>query len=214
MMPSACLYLSAGIPRSGSTWLFNALRRILNKRFSTYSVWIDDYDENAAKKYEAELIKVHNSNPGLAARAVKIFTTHRDLRDIALSTLDMGWISRDEEIIACARFARLCHEYWQPRSALDVAYRDIVQRPLFVIENLGSALEIEMSQAAAADLATELATLEGNKDSCCAYDKTTLMHVNHRHAGKLERFVYEMPQELQDAILNENRAWLARMGYL
>jgi hypothetical protein len=40
------------------------------------------------------------------------------------------------------------------------------------------------------------------------------MHVNHRHAGKLERFVYEMPQELQDAILNENRAWLARMGYL
>lgn len=63
--------LIAGMPRSGSTWAFNAARLILNIQYKkVHAVWCDDFIDT--DQSEAQLIKIHNPSEGNKFKPNKI----------------------------------------------------------------------------------------------------------------------------------------------
>ena len=87
----ASLILCAGIPRSGSTWLYNAARMLASHPargdHPVYGAWIEHYDpSNPARVH---VVKVHEPDEKLAWRASAVLTSRRDLR-----TLRRLWIDR------------------------------------------------------------------------------------------------------------------------
>jgi len=72
------LILSSGMPRSGSTLLYNILRLCLEKKHGAELVsgWLDDFDN--LPKGRVYLLKTHNTNLYYALRSQYVFYTYRD----------------------------------------------------------------------------------------------------------------------------------------
>ena len=81
------LILSAGMPRSASTWMYNADRLIFaNKPQTQYNFgcgWVDVLKEIPSKPLM--LIKIHDYVEELASQAAIILYSYRDIRDAIAS---------------------------------------------------------------------------------------------------------------------------------
>eukprot|EP00877_Chromochloris_zofingiensis_P010614 jgi/Chrzof1/5806/Cz16g16160.t1 len=94
------LIVAAGPERSGSTWLFNAIR-LLHKhaQIPLDSYWIHHLNDDkltargvGSSKHHTVLVKTHHwSDDWSLQRANHIFTTHRDLRQVLASYRRMHW---------------------------------------------------------------------------------------------------------------------------
>ena len=82
------IILSAGMPRSGSTWLYNAARLLLISSSSVgnnlSSGWIEDL--GTLSKKEVMLIKIHDLPKFLSKKSQIILYSYRDLRDALASS--------------------------------------------------------------------------------------------------------------------------------
>ena len=86
--------MCAGLSRSGSTWQYNALRAALGEalrragsaervRFA-HGHSVAEVEECLAHTYC--VVKVHEMLPDVLVRVHAVFLTHRDLRDVLLSS--------------------------------------------------------------------------------------------------------------------------------
>jgi hypothetical protein len=199
------IILSAGLPRSGSTWLFNALRLLMVEDGKPFkSGWCDDLDLTSQ---EDLLVKVHGVRVDLAERASFIATCHRDLRDIAQSLLGMGWC-KEENIVGLIGNIRRDHEYWSPISKVNFNYKDIISDPERCLIELSGAIQIKTDIRSTLKKIMDLAVPD-------TYDKEgTLLHPGHRQDGRPGRWREQLPEDLANQIEMENRDWLVRFGYL
>ena len=85
--------LVVGLSRSGSTWQFNALRELLRRKTgaepATAHADGDSEAFDACLSTPPCLLKTHGFVPRLLSRVDLIFTSHRDLRDVLLSSMQM-----------------------------------------------------------------------------------------------------------------------------
>ena len=81
------LIVSAGMPRSGSTLLFNILREILVTKWDSRLVSGSEKDFMSLPKGSAYLIKTHVLSQCYRWRAEYSFFTYRDVRVAAVSSL-------------------------------------------------------------------------------------------------------------------------------
>src|SRR5262245_49638153 len=80
------IYVCAGMYRSGSTWLYNAVRLILAKAEvpGLAAGWIAEKD--TLLKHKNPVVKTHAFDADLAAcETAVVLTSHRDLRDVLAS---------------------------------------------------------------------------------------------------------------------------------
>ena len=161
----ARLTLAAGMPRSGSTWLYNALRLLLDSP-DLVAGWIDDIADSDA---ESILIKLHEPSE-LAERADLIFTTHRPLAEIHASLARMGWPNGP----ATMQTIEAQRAFWAPRSSLDIDFADILDAPERTVARIAAVL--------GCDDAGVVEKLDGLKMPASGYDPVNLLHVGHRTA--------------------------------
>ncbi|MEM9155856.1 MAG: hypothetical protein AAGB13_12620, partial [Cyanobacteria bacterium P01_F01_bin.33] len=92
--------LCAGMKRSGSTWLYNVLRVLLQEHttYQVYGAWVSDYD--AKNLAPIHLIKVHGFNSQLLDYSDLVFTSRRDIRDVIASLIRKGWIEPSNALSA------------------------------------------------------------------------------------------------------------------
>lgn len=205
--------VSAGMSRGGSTWLFNAARLMLGSGAADlYAAWVDDLDPGRAAVGSAVLVKTHDPSPDLARRATATLTTHRDLRDIAVSLRGMGWANGAAELLQAVTHARRCHDYWAPRSHLDLPYESLLNTPLKALDDVGKVLGARLSQAETVELGNRLSAMEGPAAGG-TYDPKTLLHPGHRQDGRAGRWLDELEPQLVEAINAEHGDWLQRHGY-
>lgn len=216
---SGPIFLSAGIPRSGSTWLFNALRLLLKKNYpGLYSCWIDEYDDAKGANADAVLIKLHIPHAEFASKARAIFTSNRDLRDIAISMSQAGWIENKQQWLEWVSGAREQHEYWQPISQLDLRYDDIVNKPAKCLRDISAVLFPEKKKGSFQEvrnkfLAMRLNRLSEASSSSIIQHEITLLHKDHRKAGGKSRWKTDLQSDIADEISKCHADWLERMGY-
>lgn len=198
-------YVSAGLPRSGSTWLFNVLREVLYVKYGSrlYSFWEEDLESTPANA--VILVKTHTLNSYYTQYAQKSFFTYRDIRTVAVSNFRMF-----QQTISMASIRAYMREFVIAQNTCDmlIRYEDLREWPIDVIKNIAQHLRIEVD---AEDIHKEVASLKPPTGS--TYSKKTLLHPYHfTHTG--DKDWHELiPQELQQQIHKEYRWWFKEFNY-
>jgi hypothetical protein len=147
--------LAAGMHRSGSTWLFNTLRMIFTSSGRTvYSCFFSEYDHQAAKGATVHIAKTHQFDGVLSDRIEGkrihydyIFTTCRDLRDLAASTVRAGIVPNRRKHIVQYLENTVIREYqdWAPYSDMEIRYEEMMQNKEAQIALISEKLGISIS---------------------------------------------------------------------
>jgi hypothetical protein len=196
------------IPRSGSTWIFNCVKLLLEFKFqNVYSCWIEDYlPETVA---DIHLVKVHKPDIELVKKAKCVVSSRRDIRDVAASLKRMGWAESDESLLKQLNWVvNNVHRFWNNCSQFEVDYLNIKKMPEFMIEQLAHLLGVSCSPSTAKGIATKLNLLKNPKE----YDANTQMHPEHR-GGEYDKSKY-ISKEIDQAIGIAFSDWLKNYGYI
>lgn len=169
--------LVAGMPRSGSTWVFNAARLLLatNGR-PVHAAWVADRDpEDPAPVH---LVKVHTPDKAGFPYDL-VLTTRRPMDECLASLIRMGWLKPDAEAIrAKLRIQTSLYDYWAARSTLETVYDEILRHPVSAVARIAEALGLAPDEARDARLAADLAAMRAPEGGL--YDPKTLLHPHHR----------------------------------
>lgn len=144
------LIICAGPERSGSTWLYNAVRLLhLKAKVPCDSYWIACLTEEslrerlAARPSAVVCVKTHEWHPDYEVclnRDALVILTHRDLRGVCASYRRVKWAVGISDAYVEE------HMQWRQRCTLDLGYEDIVRNGEQVLqrllEQLGLSLDI------------------------------------------------------------------------
>jgi hypothetical protein len=208
--------VAAGMPRSGSTWQFNALRLLLaSSGQDIYSFWIEDWDSEKARHAQTLLVKIHEISPFLAWASWRCFTCHRDLRDIAVSAADLARADGYEvDIVPLMQETRKAHEFWSRQSVLDIPYEQVVADPEASLKELAAYIEIPVADVEVQRLCQTLASLsDGDVPSGYPHNPVTLLHQQHFFDGTSGRYRGVLDDATEQRIIDENGKWMSQFGY-
>jgi hypothetical protein len=194
------------MPRSGSTWLYNAARLLLKRRPDpVYGAWIERWD--TAHPAPVHVVKIHEPDEVLSRRAWRVLTSRRDLRDIAASALRRGWTVPEQVFDFIEGVVRM-HAWWKGRSACEIAYERLVGEPQAQIARLGRTLGLAVTDEDAAEVRSAIDALRAPLDQGASYDEHTLLHPGHVSAAPAP-----LPAELAQALTDRFGPWLREFGY-
>lgn len=203
------LVLVASIPRSGSTWLFNCVKQLLQTNYNDiYSCWTEEYEpENLSPIH---LVKVHAPDPELAQKADIIISTRRDIREVAASLVRMKWDDKGDLFIEqLSRIVNTFHPFWNVLTNLEIEYHQIFKFSEYIIEQVGHTLGINISTIKAKEISLYLSSMTAPDK----YDKNTQLHPNHRDL-KSRHYLELLGKDRADLITNLFSEWLIKFGYI
>ena len=201
------LYTAAGMPRSGSTLLFNLLREILRAEWAEElsSGWIGDVQQ--LPKGKAYLVKLHAFDPQLRRRATKSFCTYRDVRVAVVSAFrKFGVNLRSHRSNGGSSSTRLRRE----ECDLLIRYEDLVVDPekftRLVAEALGTTVDVEGTTE-------RVLGLQSPPDGASSYSKETLLHPGHKTGTGDNDWRDVLESDLVDEINSQFQWWFAQCQY-
>jgi hypothetical protein len=175
--------LVAGMPRSGSTWCYNATRLVLEAAgCQVQSGWWRDLDFNAPKEWL--LVKAHRPEDVAHFQADYVLTTRRDLCECIASRQNMGWQSFDEDnIVKAGRRQRELYAHWNARSDLEISFADIKDSPEKALRDIAALLGL--ADVPVRDVLHALQALKPPAGG--SYDSVTLLHPKHLNDPELTK---------------------------
>lgn len=183
--------LIAGMPRSGSTWQFNAARLILNRKHpAIFSGWCADYDP--ATKEPVHLVKVHTPEQVRFDYSL-VLTTKRDLLECIGSSKRMGWLKDDNFFVQVLMQMHL-YNYWNDRTALETDYLTIKNNPQRAILDISKVLEVDITAGEAGEISDRINNIAPPDPDAIKphrYDRVTLLHPKHISENEPARLTEE-----------------------
>jgi hypothetical protein len=189
----------AGVPRSGSTWLFNAVRHLCEAAGETcYAAWVDDYAPADAPPRAIDIVKLHNPDT-LTMPVNRILTTRRDLIERLASILRMGWISPEPDALRNAALgqARMA-EYWAAQTDCEITYQDIETNPAEAVARVARATDLPCDPSTAVEIADALREMSEQETVVTNHrnhDPETLMHPGHRASEETRQHYLALVRE-------------------
>jgi hypothetical protein len=209
------IYVCAGMTRSGSTWLFNAVRVLLKHSGAPDLAggYIGQIDELLTHK--TAIIKIHPFNADLAAKADVILTAHRDPRDVAASM--QRHYQQEYSIVEMNEWVK-GQVKWAQHAAYDMHYEDLLVDRLTVVKDIAAVLKLSPETLESLPYEDILREIEGEKfqkgfSETTAYDAVNLLHEGHVTDGRHGSWNGVLRPELIAAIEKEFRGWMAGRGY-
>lgn len=208
--PRPKLVLCAGVPRSGSTWVFNAARLILEPHGPVEGRWIEDLDTKSASDAGTDatrLVKLHEFDAELAARADAVLTSRRNLVEIGASAWRLGWVDTDASLLAFLEGVIWKHAQWRGVSGYELAYETLRSDPEREVIRIADALGLPVGAARASEIIERINTqrYEGPEGT---YDPQTLLHPNHVSKGN-----NRLNGDQEAMIRSRFESWLTEHGY-
>ncbi|MDT8386623.1 MAG: hypothetical protein RQ736_03870 [Thiogranum sp.] len=214
--------ISAGMPRSASTWLYNAIRLVMLKqpnmanKFS--SGWIGDLNKLPQKNYM--LIKVHEFNDDLASASTAMFYSYRDIRDVIASVArKFGGIPSLEE---AGKYIE-SHENWIQAADLTVKYESMLHDKESIIVDIVNALNAKQTLPFqcgedvlnAEEIVKEIETLDFNSSGSrnIHYNEMNLYHKRHITDGRHGAWKEYLDAKLVSCITDKYQWWFEKYGY-
>lgn len=198
---------SAGMPRSGSTLLFNILKLILENKYGEKLSfgWVDDV--KTIRKGDIYLIKTHGLTKMDIYRASDTFYTFRDIRDVLVSRYrmfnkepEMGIVKYyiDQDIFA------------KKHASMVFKYDTLVNEQRDSIIQIASRLNVQVNPDNILTQLPDPANKNGNEDY---HSPDTLLHKNHVTGTKRGEWQHILPQKLINQIHSEFGWWFKENGY-
>ena len=209
---SRIVVLSAGMPRSGSTWLYNVARLLIEsdstlaKRFMFG--WVGDF-----KKLPAQgscLIKLHEYDAGLVESADVILYSYRDIRDAAASVVRKFNKEQDMDIVD--QFVGE-HCQWMDQAGFVMRYEDMLVNKETIVQQVAKALGISDITPASITASVEALDYESKGKKGKTYHKQNLYHRNHITDGRHGSWHGALSDDFAAAIELRHADWLHQNGY-
>jgi hypothetical protein len=207
------LVLSAGMPRSGSTWLYNALRLLLAQRFPAPGAlacgWVGDIARIPADA-SCRLVKIHEWNAPLAAEAGFVTWSYRDLRDAMASQHRKfgGALTLPFADYLLRQDAR-----WMARADHVMRYEAMLADPVQELARLAAALGLHDVDLPALRRTLDALSYDSEGPRNAAYHELTLLHRGHVTDGRAGSWRNGMPVELARQIVTAHGDWFRARGY-
>ena len=194
-----------GMPRSGSTVIFNALRLLLlsDVNCDLQSGWVRD--ARNLPRANTYLIKTHGMHIIDTWRASRTVYSYRDPR-VALVSL---W--RKFGIEPTIHMFRV----WMNEFAFAERHADLILRYETVMQDIPGAVQAlaKLVGREEADCDAIAAEIAGSTGEGRGVDKVTLLHGNHATGTTDDEWRMVLPDTLIAQIAEEFGPWFARYGY-
>jgi hypothetical protein len=204
------LIVASGMPRSGSTWLYNVIRLIIRTgkpEINWQCGWLDDLN------WEEEsdcLVKVHRANDIMSTKADVIFYSYRDIRD---SVASLKRKLNKEPSISSVDQMMADDSYWRKRAIYSMKYEDMLSSPESVVTNIAKTLKIITDKPG--EIVTQIAKLSyesiGTKNDI--YHAENLLHKGHITDGRVGSWKGYIPEPLVAEIEKKYSSWFVSNGY-
>jgi hypothetical protein len=173
----------ATAPRTGSTWVYNAVRFLLEAGGNeVYASWHEHYRGATEGDSRVHVVKVHEPRQ-ITFPYDTLITTERDLVERLASLIRMGWLARtDAAVLKARKWSIQLQAFWVEHSDLVLDFEQIEQRPERAVQELARTLGVSCNVVEAERIATRIEDLHepaaGEK-----YDTETLLHPGHHSDG-------------------------------
>lgn len=178
------IILSAGMPRSGSTWLFNAVRLLLLKaNFTITAKWIDDFIESDLSNADVVLIKLHDFNLDWVDQADFVVYSYRDIRD-ALASIERKF--GHTPTLELANDLIDIDYKWKKVTNFVMRYESLDSKKESILNELAKQLGLHFNKKDFTDIQNELDNMKYSDSKYIneRYNLINLLHVNHiTHGG-------------------------------
>jgi hypothetical protein len=204
---NATVVVSAGMPRSGSTLVFNVLREYLTRKFQDRLAtgWVNDLRMDAA--VDALLVKTHVVTPLLNVRSNYYFYSFRDVRDALLSA--QRKFGREPTIHACGHYIKgFAHARRYAHAVL--RYEDFSRNNDLLIQAVGKVLGDEHCRSGILQL---IPKPNQGPSLAEAYDPRSLLHANHATGTMEGEWRSELGSDLLKEIDRKFGWWLDENRY-
>jgi len=212
MFSDSALIIAAGMPRSASTWLYNAARLLLSSSPSISQQfscgWIGDWENIPKKKYM--LIKVHRYNESLVDQSKCILYSYRDIRDaLASSFRKFGQVpsieAADALVSQYEKWMNVANVVMRYESMLDDKESIITQLVhLFGMQNIDPARIVENIERISYQS-------QGSKNA--TYHNVNLYHRGHMTDGRHGSWKGLIDSNLLKQIEEKHQEWFEKCGY-
>jgi hypothetical protein len=210
------IYLCAGMKRSGSTWLYNAVRGILKHAGvrDLQAGWITEKEKLLS--HRNVVIKTHSFDANLAAQSDVVLISHRDLRDVAASLHRKFKVAFSTEGV---RETFDDYTKWKKFAAYDLPYEQLLIDKISELKKIAAVLKLaapSLEKLPYETISNEIdaENFTEKRSTTERYDATNLLHEGHITDGRHGSWENLVPHELVAAIENEFRDWMLAEGYL
>lgn len=134
----------AGFHRSGSTWLYNVVRIMCEEVYGKQNVCARFFNQwDQSQKASCYVIKTHRFQPSLID-ADFIFTTIRDLRDVAASAVRMKMIEESQAYTWTVNLLKQEYEPWKKYTQLELVYEHFIEKKVVSIARIAKRLKFDL----------------------------------------------------------------------
>lgn len=202
------LVVSSGMPRSGSTLLFNILREILLTQYREKDIstcWITEIkDQKFTKVY---LIKTHFVGRFLNMFGNEKFYTYRDIRTAAVSRK-----KRFNEEITMKMFDEYIKQYQYAKQigSLCIRYEDFIANKAEWIEKIANTLKISIDVA---EIEHKVDQIKPPKKTSKGHEKSTLLHAGHVTGSNKDDWSEYISEALMAELIEKYQWWFDECGY-
>jgi len=206
------LIIAAGMPRSASTWLYNAARLVLCTNVEidrNLSIgWIRDWARLRDTPYR--LIKAHNFQPVFVERALFTLYSFRDLRD-ALASMKRG-LDREPSVKLADALIKQYYQ-WSEKADVVVRYETMLENREQTIRALADLFGI--SGIAPVAIIEQLDSLaeRSKEQKSRTYHNISLYHKHHITDGRHGSWVDTLDSSFVKHIEEKYRSWFEANGY-
>lgn len=209
---NARLLLAAGMPRSASTWMYNAARLLLAdspKTAESFAAgWIDDLPRLPAARHV--LLKVHMYDDRLAERADRILYSYRDVRDALASAYrkfgSVPTLLRADEILKE-------HEQWTGVADYVMRYETMLVDKNDVVRSIADALGVACDDPDSVVAKIEEMDYSSPGPKNDRYHEVNLFHRGHVTRGGRNTWEEDVDSRVIASIEAKYRDWFEEHGY-
>jgi hypothetical protein len=202
----ARVVLCVGMPRSGSTLVYNIARLCAEARYGDGAggYWYDDLCSAPSKK--CLIVKAHHITRPMRIRAGTMIYSYRDVRDVMVSMLRM--FDKQPSVQLCDGLMQL--HYRSIRWAdVVVKYEQLMENERAAVQTIANRLgiSVDVNEVVAQIPQASVGVIDHN------YDRVTQMHGSHATGTLRGEWRTILPHDVIDHVHRNYGDWLRSEGY-
>ena len=217
-----------GMQRSGSTLLFNIVNEVIAKGQSQRDTFFEReilYKKLLESEQSAVVKKNHTYLP-LVARRVKKglsvgFFTHRDIRDVIVSSIQKGWVENVDDWIEDGRIRYMANNallYAQTPNMCVISYHQLMNHKVEVINEVAKKLSLTLGPEDIDDI-YQKTSIKNTKKRLTEIPQekkrlfTDQLHKNHIADGKSGKWQEHLTNRQAATVTELTKDFITYFGY-
>lgn len=217
-----------GMQRSGSTLLFNIIIEILKEKDNDVDTFFDEEIKykNLLANERSSIVKKNHTYLTLVANRIKEgksigFFTHRDIRDVIVSSIQKGWLNNIDEWISNLRIKYMINNsilYAKTPNMHIFSYEQLMNSKIEVILEVAKILEVPLTEDAIERIENNTSIKRTKKKLQSIPEGVKLefadqLHKNHIADGQSGKWRMHLSKEEANRLTDYCSEYLHYFGY-